>query len=63
MEENIAEAEAALEMIEARFSEPDFFIKNGKDMPKFEAELAAAKSKVEALYARWEELELLKSGE
>ncbi len=57
MEQNIADAEAALEAIEARFSEPDFFVKNAKEMPKFEAELAAAKSKVEALYARWEELE------
>ena len=58
MEQNIADAEEALAAIEARFSEPDFFVKNAKDMPKFEAELADAKSKVEALYARWEELEL-----
>lgn len=57
MEQNIAAAEAALEAIEARFSEPDFFIKNGKNMPQFEAELAAAKAKVDQLYARWEELE------
>ncbi len=57
MEQNIAMAEEALAAIEARFSEPDFFVKNAKDMPKFEAELAEAKSKVEALYARWEELE------
>lgn len=57
MEQNIAVAEAALEAIEARFSEPDFFIKNGKNMPQFEAELAAAKAKVDQLYARWEELE------
>lgn len=57
MEENIAEAEAALEAVEAKFSEPDFFVKHAKDMPAFEAELAAAKARVETLYARWEELE------
>ena len=62
MEENIAAAEAALEEIESRFSEPDFFVKNAKDMPRFEAELAAARAEVERLYARWEELEQLQAG-
>ncbi len=57
MEENIAAAEAELEAIEARFSEPDFFVRHAKEMPAFEAELAAARTRVDALYARWAELE------
>ena len=61
MEENIAEAEEKLAVIESRFSEPDFFVKNAKNMPEFEAELAAAKAEVERLYARWDELEQLKN--
>lgn len=63
MEQNIADAEAALEAIEARFSEPDFFVKNAKSMPQFEAELAAARTKVDQLYARWEELEAIISAQ
>ena len=57
MEENIAAAEAELEAIESRFSEPDFFVKHAKEMPEFEAQLAAARARVDALYARWAELE------
>ena len=62
MEENIAAAEAELEAIEARFSEPDFFVKNAKQMPQFEAQLADARQRVDSLYARWDELMKL-SGE
>jgi ATP-binding cassette subfamily F protein uup len=61
MEENIAAAEEKLAAIESRFSEPDFFVRNAKNMPEFEAELAAAKAEVERLYARWDELEQLKN--
>ena len=61
IEENIAEAEAALEEIESRFSEPDFFVKHAKEMPEFEAALANARAEVERLYARWDELEQIKN--
>ena len=63
MEENIAAAEAELEAIESRFSEPDFFVKHAKEMPEFEAQLAAARARVDALYARWAELEYRKDKE
>ena len=61
IEENIAAAEAALEEIESRFSEPDFFVKHAKEMPEFEAALANARAEVERLYARWDELEQIKN--
>ncbi len=63
MEENIAKAEAEVETLETMFCDPDFFRTNGSRTVQLQAELDAAKAKVEALYARWEELEKISSGQ
>ncbi len=58
----ILEAEAEVERIETIFSSPDFYETHGGEMEQLTANLAAAKSKVERLYARWHELDLLRQG-
>jgi ATP-binding cassette subfamily F protein uup len=61
MEESIATAEAEVERLEALFLEPDFYEKHGAEMPELTAELEDARTNVEQLYARWEELETMNS--
>jgi ABC transport system ATP-binding/permease protein len=60
IQQDIADAEANVWRIEAIFSTPDFYEKHGEQTVQLTAELAAAKEKVEQLYARWHELEELK---
>ncbi len=55
VEEKVAQMETAL-------ASPDFFAKHGHDWEALEAQLQAAKDRVPKLYARWEELEQIKSG-
>jgi ATP-binding cassette subfamily F protein uup len=62
IEKAIAKAEEEVLRIELLFSAQDFFEKYGNQIAELTAELAAAKQKVENLYARWHELEEMKSG-
>jgi len=63
MEETITTAEAEVHRIEAVFSADDFYEKHGAQTAELTAELAAAKSAVQRLYARWSELESMQAGE
>jgi ATP-binding cassette subfamily F protein uup len=62
IEQDILIAEAEVHRIEAIFSAPDFYEKHGEQTVQLTAELADAKEKVGGLYARWHELEELKTG-
>ena len=61
MEENILNAEADVERIEAIFSSPDFYAKFAIQTIELNKQLEEAKQKVKSLYERWEELEKIKS--
>ena len=60
MEALILEREGDVARIEALFATPDFHRTHGAQTNDLVAELAAAKSKVAKLYARWQELEAIK---
>ncbi len=60
MEGAIAEAEEKVGQIEELFADPNFHAKYGQRTAELTAELAAARERVESLYARWEELEARK---
>ncbi len=62
IERDIKSAEADVERIEVIFSAHDFYEKHGNRTTQLTEELAAAKGKVERLYARWHELEELRDG-
>ena len=62
IEADIMSTEADVERIEAVFSAPDFYEKRGEEIARLTEELAAARVKVDRLYARWNELEELRSG-
>jgi hypothetical protein len=54
--------EAEVERIETVFSAPDFYQRRGDEITRLTDELAAARTTVDRLYARWNELEELKAG-
>jgi ATP-binding cassette subfamily F protein uup len=60
METTIHEAEAEVARLEAEISSPDFY-KRHEEHTQIKDALHAAREKVSALYARWEELENLKA--
>ena len=62
IEAEIMSTEAEVERIEAVFSAPDFYEKRGEETARLTEELAAARATVDRLYARWNELEGLRSG-
>jgi ATP-binding cassette subfamily F protein uup len=62
IEHSIIQAESEVARIEAIFASPDFYEKRGERTVQLSQELAAAKSEIERLYARWHELEELKAG-
>jgi ATP-binding cassette subfamily F protein uup len=62
IEQDIVRAEEEMALIEAMFASPDFYEKHGEQIVQLTAELAAAKATVDRLYARWHELEELRSG-
>jgi ATP-binding cassette subfamily F protein uup len=62
MEAAIAEVEEEIARIEALFVDPDFNRKYGQQMEEFNAQLAGEKEKLNALFARWEELEAIRAG-
>ena len=62
IEKDIANAEQEVLRIESMFSARDFYEKYGDRIAELTAELAASKQRIDTLYARWHELEELKSG-
>ena len=62
IEGEITRAEADVERIVAIFSADDFYEKRGDQTARLTEELAGARAKVDRLYARWHELEELRSG-
>ncbi len=57
IESAILAAEQSVTDCETLFSQPDFHLRYGRDLPELTDKLATAKSEVERLYARWAELE------
>ena len=62
MEATILEAENEVARLETLFATPDFFQMHGSEIEKFEKQLADARHKVAQLYARWAELDKVKTG-
>jgi ABC transport system ATP-binding/permease protein len=62
IENNILQAESEVARIEAVFASPDFYAQHGEQSVQLTEELKAAKAFIERLYARWHDLEELKSG-
>ncbi len=61
IENDILNAESEVEKIESLFSSPDFFTKYAEQTKELNEKLNLAKTKVQTLYDRWEELEYIKS--
>jgi ATP-binding cassette subfamily F protein uup len=61
MEAQIQALEAEVVRIEGLFADPEFFKKNALKVNELTVELEAAKEKIPKLYARWEELEAVKT--
>ena len=61
IEAQIHAVEAEVARIEGLFADPEFFRKHAAQVNQLTAELDAAKANVPKLYARWEELEAVKS--
>ena len=61
MEAQIHAVEEEIARIEGLFASPDFHRTHATQTNQLLAELAAAKEKLARLYARWEELEAIKS--
>jgi ATP-binding cassette subfamily F protein uup len=61
MEAQIHALEAEVARIEGLFADPEFFRKHAAQVNQLTHELDAAKTNVPKLYARWEELEAIKS--
>jgi ATP-binding cassette subfamily F protein uup len=59
MEDAILAAEARVAELEAALSDPTLFKDRGAEVPAMVAELDRTRASVEALYARWHELEAL----
>ena len=57
LEPEIEKNEARVSEIEAIFSEPDFFANHGAESAALQTELNTLRAKIDALYARWDELE------
>jgi ATP-binding cassette subfamily F protein uup len=61
MEAQIQAVDAEIARIEQLFAQPDFHRTHGEQTGQLVGELAAAREKLSRLYARWEELEALKT--
>jgi ABC transport system ATP-binding/permease protein len=61
IEAEISVAEGETLRIETAFKAPDFYTKHGHEWQALEAQLHASRKRVAQLYARWEELERIKS--
>jgi len=60
MEDTILEAETAVEEIQAKLDDPEFYIDHAEQAPVLVKDLETRRAEIEALYARWEELEDLR---
>ena len=60
MEETILGVEERIAEIEAMFSDPEFHTKHGAQAVELNHEVETARHRLEALYARWEELEAIR---
>jgi ATP-binding cassette subfamily F protein uup len=61
IEAQIQGLEAEVARIETLFAQPDFFRKHGAEATQLTIEMDGAKEKATKLYARWEELEAIKT--
>jgi ATP-binding cassette subfamily F protein uup len=61
VETQIHVVEAEIARIEGLFTDPEFFRKHAAQVNQLTDELEAAKANVIKLYARWEDLEAIKS--
>jgi ATP-binding cassette subfamily F protein uup len=61
MEASILAAEEEVLRIEALFADPDFFVTRSQEAAGLEKKLAETRHEIARLYARWEELEVLRS--
>ena len=61
MEAQIHAVEAEVARIEGLFADPEFFRKHATQVNQLTAELDAAKESITKLYARWEELDAIKT--
>jgi ATP-binding cassette subfamily F protein uup len=61
MEETILAAESVVADLEGKLNDPAFYIENAADAPAMIADLEQKKAEVAALYARWEELEVIRA--
>jgi len=61
MEVQIHSIEAEVARIEGLFANPEFFRKHATQVNQLTSELDAAKENVTKLYARWEELEAIRT--
>jgi ABC transport system ATP-binding/permease protein len=57
LEEKILEAEAERDRLEAELADPDLYSDRPDEVPKLNESFRRAGERVDALYARWEELE------
>ena len=62
MEGRITAAEQEVDSIEALFADPGFFRSHGARQVELAETLKRARSEVQSLYNRWEELDGLRSG-
>ena len=61
MEEKVMAAEEKVSSLEEAFCDPELFAKRPKEVPELQNALDTAKAELEALYARWDELESKKA--
>jgi ATP-binding cassette subfamily F protein uup len=61
MEAQILAAETEVARIEGLFASPDFHRYHGPQTTQFVADLAASKDRLARLYARWEELDAIRT--
>ena len=63
MEEKILEAESKVEALEEKLNDPGFYVDHAHEAADMTKELETQKKEVAALYARWEELAQIESGD
>ena len=63
MEENILATESKVEALEAKLNDPSFYVDRAHEAAEVTKELEKQKKEVTALYARWEELTQIETGE